>query len=396
MLRQEVTHALAYVADAKSKEHASERLLLGMHQLIHDFFGGFAPHRNRITRMDTTARIVRRIRTPCLEGCNVIYRKLVEVGHIVHEARLEHLIHQLVADAIHVHAAAAHPVQQALFELCCAVKRYASIGNLALFVYHRAAAHRTGNRHLPRQSPLGTFIHDRTHNLGNYVARLVYHDRVAHAHVLAVHLVNVMERGARDSRTSHGHGVKLRHRSEHTRTTNLHANLAQHGGFLLGRELKRNGPTRSTRRKAQLVLLSKRVDLHHHTIDVVVKIAAMLQRVRAKSVHLSRGDAGSNVGVHVEARTAKPGQKLTLTMHVKRRCLSSSINEGREVTLGCYPGILLTQRTSCGVARIGKGIATSSIGLIVQAHKTTLGHIDLAAHLNGAITVCAHVDKRRL
>ncbi len=122
----------------------------------------------------------------------------------------------------------------------------------------------------------------------------------------------------------------------------------------------------------------------------------MLQRIRAKSVHLSRGDVGSNVGVHVEARTAKPGQKLTLTMHVKRRCLSSSIDKSGEVALSRYLGILLTQRASCRVARIGKGIATSSISLVIQAHKTTLGHIDLAAHLNGAITICTHMDKRRL
>ena len=56
----------------------------------------------------------------------------------------------------------------------------------------------------------------------------------------------------------------------------------------------------------------------------------------------------------------------------------------------------MAQAAGGGVARVGEGVAALGIGLVVQAHKAALGHIDLAAHLNGALAVGAHVDKRWL
>ena len=43
------------------------------------------------------------------------------------------------------------------------------------------------------------------------------------------------------------------------------------------------------------------------------------------------------------------------------------------------------------VSRVGKRIAALGIGLIVQSHETALGHIDLTADLDHAVTVGAHV-----
>ena len=56
----------------------------------------------------------------------------------------------------------------------------------------------------------------------------------------------------------------------------------------------------------------------------------------------------------------------------------------------------MAQAAGGGVARVGKGVAALGIGLVVQAHKAALGHIDLAAHLNGALAVGAHVGERGL
>ena len=56
----------------------------------------------------------------------------------------------------------------------------------------------------------------------------------------------------------------------------------------------------------------------------------------------------------------------------------------------------MAQGSGGGVARVGEGVAALGIGLVVQAHKAALGHVDLAADLDGALAVGAHVGKRRL
>ena len=56
----------------------------------------------------------------------------------------------------------------------------------------------------------------------------------------------------------------------------------------------------------------------------------------------------------------------------------------------------MAQAAGGGVARVGKGIAPLGIGLFIQTNKAALGHIDLAAHLDGALAVGAHVGERRL
>ncbi len=56
----------------------------------------------------------------------------------------------------------------------------------------------------------------------------------------------------------------------------------------------------------------------------------------------------------------------------------------------------MAQAAGGGVARVGEGVAALGIGLVVQAHKAALGHIDLAAYFDGTLAVGAHVGERRL
>ena len=56
----------------------------------------------------------------------------------------------------------------------------------------------------------------------------------------------------------------------------------------------------------------------------------------------------------------------------------------------------MAQAAGGGVARVGEGVAALGIGLFIQTNKAALGHVDLAAYLNGALAVGAHVGERRL
>ncbi len=88
-LSQQFAHALANVANTQRKQHAAKRLLFGTHQLIHDLLGGLLTNQDMVARAHTLLGIVRGVATPRLEGRDVIYGKVVEIGHVVDESCLE-------------------------------------------------------------------------------------------------------------------------------------------------------------------------------------------------------------------------------------------------------------------------------------------------------------------
>ncbi len=144
-----------------------------------------------------------------------------------------------------------------------------------------------------RRGPLGgagrAHAEHRADDLGDHVAGLAHDDGVADAHVLAAHLVLVVQRGARDRRAGDGHRVELRERREHAGAADLHADLAQHGRLLLGRELVGDRPARRLARVAELVLQRERVDLHHDAVDLVGQRVALLERARRRTRGPPRG-----------------------------------------------------------------------------------------------------------
>ena len=281
------------------------------------------------------------------------------------QASGDHLVDDLVAQAVDVHAATAHPVQQTLLELCGAVNRYAAVGHLAILVDHGAAAHGADLGHLPVDRIGRALVKHRTHDLGDHVARLVHDDGVALAHVLAANLVDVVQRGARDGGAGNRHRIELGDRREHTGAAHLDANLAQDGLLFLGRELKGNGPARRASGKAQVELLLEAVDLYDHAVDVVVQITAVLKCLGTELVNLSRRGAAGHVGVDAEAGAAQPVEELTLAVDVQRIGIGDGVDEGGQVATRCDLGILLAQRSGGGVARVGEGVAALGIGFFI-------------------------------
>ena len=287
-------------------------------------------------------------------------------------------------------------MKQSLLELRGAVDGDAAVGHLAILVDHGAAAHGADLGHVPVDRIGRALIEYRAHDLGDYVACLVHDDGVALAHVFATDLVDIVQRGARDGGAGNRHRVELGDRREHTGAAHLDANFAQDGLLFLGRELKGNGPARRAGGKAQVELLLEAIDLYDHAIDVVVQVAAVLERLGTELVDLGRRGATSHVGVDAKAGATQPIEKLALAVDVQRVGIGDGIDKGGQVAARRDLGILLTQAAGGGVARVGEGIAALGIGLVVQTNKAALGHVDLAAYLNGALAVGAHVGERRL
>ena len=287
-------------------------------------------------------------------------------------------------------------MEQTLLELRRAVDGHATVGNLAVLVDHGTAAHGTDLGHVPVDRIGRALVEHRAYDLRDYVACLVHDDGVALAHVFAADLVDVVQRGARDGRAGDRHRVELGDRREYTGAAHLDANFAQDGLLFLGRELKGNGPARRTGGKAQVELLLKAIDLYDHAVDVVVQVAAVLERLGTELVDLGRRGATSHVGVDAKAGATQPIEELALAVDVQRVGIGDGVDKGGQIAARRDLGVFLAQAAGGGVARVGEGVAALGIGLVVQAHKAALGHIDLAAHLNGALAVGAHVDKRWL
>ena len=208
-------------------------------------------------------------------------------------------------------------------------------------------------------------IEHRAHDLGDYVACLVHDDGVALAHVFAADLVDVVQRGARDGGAGNRHRVELGDRREHTGAAHLDANFAQNGLLFLRRELKGDGPARRTGGKAQVELLGEAVDLYDHAVDVVIQVAAVLERLGAELMDLGRRGATSHVRVDAKAGATQPVQKLALAVDVQRVGIGDGIDKGGQIAARRDLGILLAQRSGGGVARVGEGVAALGIGFFI-------------------------------
>ena len=121
----------------------------------------------------------------------------------------------------------------------------------------------------------------------------------------------------------------------------------------------------------------------------------MGERLRAELVHLGGGGAARDVGIHREAGIAQPAQEVVLRRHVQRSGIGNGIQEGSQVATGRDLGILLAKASRGGVPRVGEGVAPLGIRLFVQAQKAPLGHVYLAAHLDGRGSIGPHVSERR-
>jgi hypothetical protein len=112
--------------------------------------------------------------------------------------------------------------------------------------------HTVGNFHRSTAAALVGAEH-RSHHLGDHVAGLAHHHRVAGPHVLGPHLVLVVEGGQR-----HG-GAPHEHRLQHGEGGGLAGAAdgdgdAEQRGALLGGELVGDGPPGRPRRGAELAL----------------------------------------------------------------------------------------------------------------------------------------------
>ena len=168
-------------------------------------------------------------------------------------------------------------------------------------------------------------------------------------------------------------------------TAYLHANLSQDGALLLGRELERDGPARGAGGEAERSLTCERIDLDHHAVDVVVQLVTMREGIGAEIVHLARARHATRVRIDREPALPQPVKERALCQNRERFLVGHRIDERLEVAVGGDLGVLLTQRSRSGVSRIGEDLLSRGVTLLVEPNEAVLGHVDLAADLDGLV-----------
>ena len=141
------------------------------------------------------------------------------------------------------------------------------------------------------------------HDLRDDVAGLVEQDAVADAHVLAAHLVEVVERGPGHGRAGHEHRPQVRDRCQRPRPADVGHDVLDHGLDLLGRELVGDGPAGRPADHAQPCLEVGAVHLDHDAVGLVGQVVAGLAPA------LGEGDDA----LHVQAARrgwARPGSPV--------------------------------------------------------------------------------------
>ena len=115
-----------------------------------------------------------------------------------------------------------------------------------------------GWQHAPLRASGGRRSGTHAHDLGNHVARAAHDHRVADAHVLALDLIHVVQRGVADGGAADQHRLQARHRRQRAGAADLEFDVAQHRERLVGRELVGDRPARRALDMAEAFLLVAR------------------------------------------------------------------------------------------------------------------------------------------
>ena len=283
-----------------------------------------------------------------------------------------------------IHHAPPGKVTERFLALRRAEQAARAAGNrLALFAHHVGIADRTALQHLERQRRrFRALLQHHGQHFRDHVAGAAHDDGIAHAHILAQHLVFIVQGGIRHRHAAHGHGRQARHGRHGARAAHLDIDAQHHGQGFFGGELVRQRKTRRARDKAQLLLVLRRVHLVDHAVDFVGQGGAaradigVVGQQALRALHhtalLRHGDAQRFVPVEQGRMRGRHGGAIEG---------ADAIRIETQLALRRDARIELAQAAGRRIARVGKFLLTCLALAFVQTGKIGLEHHHLAAHV---------------
>ncbi len=238
----------------------------------------------------------------------LLLRQPVEIGHRAEQGEIPEPPHELLADALDVHRGA-DPVDQRLEPARRAGTVGTAVHHLPLGLHDLVLAERAvrGHPELLRAAPV---LAGRPDDLRNHVPGPLHDHEVALADLLAVDVLLVVQRRARDGDTADLDRLEQRPRVERTRPPDADQDLVQRRLRRHRSPLERARPARPVVQRAEASLLLERVDLDHDPVDLVVELDAPLLPGCAGLGDLLDRLEPLREGVGAEATLGEPGERL--------------------------------------------------------------------------------------
>ena len=126
--------------------------------------------------------------------------------------------------------------------------------------------------HLPRAG--GTALRQHAHDLRDHIAGTAHDHCVAYPHILALHLIHVVQRRIAHRHATDEDRLEPRNRRHRAGASHLELHRLDDGEFLLRGELAGDGPARRARDETELPLVGDAVHLEHHPVNLVGEMRA--------------------------------------------------------------------------------------------------------------------------
>ena len=225
MSREGFSRLLSHLTDAEGVKQALQSPLFAGSDGLYRVPGGFLPHP--------------------LQFRQLILGQKVQVCWSSYQPFVYELAHNCWAHAIDIHGIPAGKMSQVPMELGRTFRAGTPQGGAVLIPDHRRAAHRTSIRQTVGPGTLRPEFLANLHHLGNDLTSLLEHHGVAHADVLLINKILVVESGVSDGGSRQTHRFHHHFWCEYTCPANLNHNVQHPAGPALRRILIGNGPTRT-------------------------------------------------------------------------------------------------------------------------------------------------------
>ena len=218
--------------------------------------------------------------------------------------------------------------------------------------------------------------------MGNHLPRFLHHQHIPHPHILAGHLVGIVEARPADDRAGQFHRLQIGHRCHRAAAADLHADASEACRCLIFFKLPGDCPAGAFGGLAEEPLLAKRIDLNDKPIHLEVERVQFLDQIGAPlDERLNRRKALA-AGSHRQARRLCPGKEPRLRLHAEASGIADAVAEKPQRPAGALPRIEQPDAAGGHVAGVGKGSQSLLRLRLVEGYQRRVGHVDLATHFD--------------
>ena len=228
---------------------------------------------------------------------------MIQIREVAHQALLDQLLDERLAQPLDVHRAAGGKVLEAAAEPGRARGVIAAPDDLVLVAHQLTAAGAATGGHDPRHRIGRTQAENRRNHARDHIPGFLDHDSVAFPEVLARDVFGVVQRRHRDRRTGEEHRLEDGIGRVRACPSDVDLDLPQLRVRLLRGELEGGGPARKFRSGPEPLSQREVVHLDHHPVGVEIEGLPPVRPSRTEGDDLV--DAGTALMVAFHGQTPR-------------------------------------------------------------------------------------------